>query len=59
MSKNYSIYSLFIPSFIKFPLTNKIIDGLVSRSNYSSRAVKRDFNFEFKFSIKDLLEINE
>ena len=49
----------FIPSFIKFPLTNKIIDGLVSRSNYSSRAVKRDFNFEFKFSIKDLLEINE
>ena len=49
----------FIPAFIKFPLTNKIIDGLVSRSNYSSRALKRDFNFKFKFSIKDLLEINE
>lgn len=53
------LFVFLIPNFVKFPLTNKIIDGLVSRSNYSSKSIKRDFNFEFKFSIKDLLEINE
>lgn len=47
-------------SFLKLPITNKIISGLVARSNYSSNSIKSDLNFEFDNKSKDvILKVDE
>ncbi len=43
------LFVYLISKFIQIPLTDKIISGLVARTNYSSKAIKKDLNFSFKF----------
>lgn len=54
-------YFVYITSkFFQIPLTDKIISGLVARTNYSSKAIKKDLNFSFKFkNASVILKVDE
>ncbi len=60
---NEKIVRISVSIFSKFfnlPITNKIISGLVARSIYSSRSIKKDLNFEFKHKKADvILKVDE
>ena len=46
--------------FVKLPITNKIISGLVARSVYSSNSIKKNLNFEFKHNKANvILKVDE
>ena len=50
----------FFGKFVKLPITNKIISGLVARSVYSSNSIKKSLDFEFKHNKANvILKVDE
>tara|TARA_A100001011_G_scaffold368820_1_gene423507 strand:- start:3539 stop:4495 length:957 start_codon:yes stop_codon:yes gene_type:complete len=50
----------FLNKFLKLPITNQIISGLVARSIYSSNSIKKNLNFEFKHNKANvILKVDE